>query len=220
MLNRILVALIGIPLLITVLLKGGFLLLLFVNFVILVGLFEFYKMAEIGGKKPDVNLGFFKIQGLIPKRRHEIGITLADTIQNELISLDDITKKLENANLDVEMERVIDSILEKKLASEITTRFPMIAMFLNESALNKIKDAIKGSIMENKDQIIGILFETLEKNVDFKEIIVEKVDGFSLEELERITFSLAKKELKHIEIIGAILGGLIGVVQFVITVFI
>lgn len=58
MANRILVALIGIPLLITVLLKGGFLLLLFVNFVVLVGLFEFYKMAEIGGKKPDVNLGY------------------------------------------------------------------------------------------------------------------------------------------------------------------
>lgn len=181
------------------------------NYIAIKMLFRPYK---------EINLGFLKIQGLIPKRRHEIGITLADTIQNELISLDDITKKLENANLDVEMERVIDSILEKKLASEITTRFPMIAMFLNESALNKIKDAIKGSIMENKDQIIGMLFETLEKNVDFKEIIVEKVDGFSLEELERITFSLAKKELKHIEIIGAILGGLIGVVQFVITVFI
>lgn len=181
------------------------------NYIAIKMLFRPYK---------EINLGFFKIQGLIPKRRHEIGITLADTIQNELISLDDITKKLENANLDVEMERVIDSILEKKLASEITTRFPMIAMFLNESALNKIKDAIKGSIMENKDQIIGMLFETLEKNVDFKEIIIEKVDGFSLEELERITFSLAKKELKHIEIIGAILGGLIGVVQFVITVFI
>ncbi|WP_448820507.1 phosphatidate cytidylyltransferase [Cetobacterium sp.] len=58
MVNRILVALIGIPLLITVLLKGSFLLLLFVNFVVLVGLFEFYKMAEIGGKKPDVNLGY------------------------------------------------------------------------------------------------------------------------------------------------------------------
>lgn len=168
----------------------------------------------------EINLIFFKIQGLIPKRRHEIGITLADTIQNELISLEDITKKLENADLDTEMEKVIDSILEKKLASEITTRFPMIAMFLNESALNKIKDAIKETIMENKEQIIEMLFETLEKNVDFKEIIVEKVDAFSLEELERITFSLAKKELKHIEIIGAILGGIIGVVQFVITVFI
>lgn len=58
MLNRILVALIGIPLLMMVLLKGGFLLLLFINFIILVGLFEFYKMAEIGGKKPDINLGY------------------------------------------------------------------------------------------------------------------------------------------------------------------
>lgn len=181
------------------------------NYIAIKMLFRPYK---------EINFIFFKIQGLIPKRRHEIGITLADTIQNELISLDDITKKLENANLDIEMERVIDGILEKKLASEITTRFPMIAMFLNESALNKIKEAIKGSIMENKDQIIGMLFETLEKNVDFKEIIVERVDGFSLEELERITFSLAKKELKHIEIIGAVLGGLIGIVQFMITVFI
>lgn len=181
------------------------------NYIAIKMLFRPYK---------EINLGFFKIQGLIPKRRHEIGITLADTIQNELISLDDITKKLENANLDVEMEKVIDSILEKKLASEITAKFPMIAMFLNESALNKIKEAIKSAIMENKDQIIGMMFETLEKNVDFKEIIVEKVDNFSLEELERITFSLAKKELKHIEMIGAILGGLIGATQFMITVLI
>lgn len=58
MLNRILVALIGIPILLTILLKGGLLLLLFVNFVIFIGLFEFYKMAEIGGKKPEVNLGY------------------------------------------------------------------------------------------------------------------------------------------------------------------
>ncbi|MCQ8211761.1 DUF445 family protein [Cetobacterium somerae] len=181
------------------------------NYIAIKMLFRPYK---------EINLGIFKIQGLIPKRRHEIGITLADTIQKELISIDDIMKKLENANLDIQMEKIIDSILEKKLASEITAKFPMIAMFLNESALNKIKEAIKGSIMENKDQIISMLFETLEKNVDFKEIIVEKVDAFSLEELERITFSLAKKELKHIEIIGAILGGLIGVAQFIITVLI
>lgn len=181
------------------------------NYIAIKMLFRPYK---------EINLGIFKIQGLIPKRRHEIGISLADTIQKELISIDDIMKKLENANLDVQMEKVIDNILEKKLATEITAKFPMIAVFLNESALNKIKEAIKGSIMENKDQIISMLFETLEKNVDFKEIIIEKVDAFSLEELERITFSLAKKELKHIEIIGAVLGGLIGIAQFVITVLI
>ena len=129
-------------------------------------------------------------------------------------------KKLENAEIEEEMERVIDNILEAKLAKEISSKFPMLAMFLNESTLNKIKDSIRDTIMENKDQIIELLFTTLEKNVDFKEIIVEKVDAFSLEELEGIIFSLAKKELKHIEIVGAILGGLIGIAQFIIAVLV
>lgn len=181
------------------------------NYIAIKMLFRPYK---------EINLGIFKIQGLIPKRKHEIGLSLAETIQNELISMADITERLSNANIEVAMEKVIDDILEKKLATEITTKFLMLAMFLNESTLNKIKEIIKNSIMENKDQIIGMLFETLEKNVNFKEIIVEKVDAFSLEELERIIFSLAKKELKHIEVVGAILGGLIGVAQFFITVLI
>nr|WP_307776310.1 DUF445 family protein [uncultured Cetobacterium sp.] len=168
----------------------------------------------------EINLIFFKIQGLIPKRRHEIGESIAETIQKEFISMDDIVEKLENANIEPEMEKVIDKILEEKLAVEISAKFPMLAMFLNESTMNKIKDSIKGAIMENKDQIIEMLFDTLEKNVNFKEIIIEKVDAFSLEELERITFALAKKELRHIEMIGAILGGLIGIAQFLITVFI
>lgn len=179
------------------------------NFVAIKMLFRPYK---------EINLFFFKIQGLIPKRKHEIGLSLAETIQNELISLDDIMEKLENAQIEEEMERVIDNILEAKLAKEISTKFPMLAMFLNESTMNKIKDSIRDSIMENKDQIIEMLFKTLEKNVDFKEIIMTKIDAFSLEELERIIFSLAKKELKHIEIVGAILGGLIGIAQFIIAV--
>ncbi|MEG0068693.1 DUF445 domain-containing protein [Cetobacterium sp.] len=179
------------------------------NYIAIKMLFRPYK---------EINLFFFKIQGLIPKRRHEIGLSLAHTIQSELISLDDIMRKLENANIENEMRRVIDEILEKKLATEISSKFPMLAMFLNESTLRKIKESIRDSIMENKDQITGMLFKTLEKNVDFQEIIIEKIDGFSLEELEKIVFSLAKKELKHIEIVGAVLGGLIGIAQFLITV--
>ncbi|MGL4425651.1 MAG: DUF445 domain-containing protein [Cetobacterium sp.] len=181
------------------------------NYIAIKMLFRPYK---------EIKIGFLKIQGLIPKRRREIGISLAETIQSELISIKDITKKLGSANIEIQMENVIEEILEQKLASEITSKFPMLAMFLNESTLNKIKDLIKSSIMENKDKIIKMLFQALEKNVDFKEIIVEKVDAFSLEELERIVFSLAKKELKHIEVVGAILGGLIGMVQFAVTMFI
>ncbi|MGL4988252.1 MAG: DUF445 domain-containing protein, partial [Cetobacterium sp.] len=67
------------------------------NYIAIKMLFRPYK---------EIKIGFLKIQGLIPKRRREIGISLAETIQSELISIKDITKKLSNANIEIQMENV------------------------------------------------------------------------------------------------------------------
>lgn len=58
MMNRLFVALIGIPILVFILLNGGLPLLIFSNLIILIGLYEFYRMAELGGKKPFKILGY------------------------------------------------------------------------------------------------------------------------------------------------------------------
>ncbi|MDP0492738.1 MAG: phosphatidate cytidylyltransferase [Fusobacterium sp. JB021] len=57
MLNRILVAILGIPLLIYIFYMGGFPLLVFTNGIIGIGLYEFYKMAEDFGNKPYLKIG-------------------------------------------------------------------------------------------------------------------------------------------------------------------
>ena len=181
------------------------------NYIAIKMLFRPYK---------EMNFLFFKIQGLIPKRRSEIAISIADTVQKELISLKDITNSLNADELEEKMGTVIDKILEEKLESEITKKFPMLAMFLSDEIINKIKSMIKTSILENKETIIDMFTSYLEEKVDFKKIIIENVEAFSLEKLEEITYSLAKKELKHIEVIGAILGGIIGVFQFAISLFV
>ena len=181
------------------------------NYIAIKMLFRPYK---------EMNFLFFKIQGLIPKRRSEIAISIADTVQKELISLKDITSSLNADELEEKMGIVIDKILEEKLESEITKKFPMLAMFLSDEIINKIKAMIKTSILENKETIINMFTSYLEEKVDFKKIIIENVEAFSLEKLEEITYSLAKKELKHIEVIGAILGGIIGVFQFAISLFV
>lgn len=181
------------------------------NYIAIKMLFRPYK---------EMNFLFFKIQGLIPKRRSEIAISIADTVQKELISLKDITSSLNADELEEKMGIVIDKILEEKLESEITKKFPMLAMFLSDEIINKIKSMIKTSILENKETIINMFTSYLEEKVDFKKIIIENVEAFSLEKLEEITYSLAKKELKHIEVIGAILGGIIGIFQFAISLFV
>lgn len=181
------------------------------NYIAIKMLFRPYK---------EINFLFFNIQGLIPKRRSEIAVSIADTVQKELISLKDITNSLNADELEEKMGAVIDKILEEKLESEITKKFPMLAMFLSDEIINKIKSMIKTSILENKETIINMFTSYLEEKVDFKKIIIENVEAFSLEKLEEITYSLAKKELKHIEVIGAILGGIIGIFQFAISLFV
>ena len=177
------------------------------NYVAIKMLFRPYK---------EINFGLFKIQGLLPKRKHEIGESIAEIIQSELVSLKDIVSSMDKDKLEEKMSEAIDKILAVKLQREITKNFPMIAMFLSSDMLDKIKVIIKNSILENKDKIISMFSDYLEENVDFKGIIVRNVDAFSLEKLEEITYSLAKKEFKHIEVVGAVLGAIIGFAQFII----
>ena len=181
------------------------------NFIAIRMLFRPYK---------EVNLIFFKIQGLLPKRRNEIGNSIAEVVNNELVSVKDIISKISPEDIEENIGLIVDRILESRLKEEIVKNFPMAAFFLSDSMLEKIKHIIKQSILDHKEEMINVFAEYLENKVDIKSIIVEKVNGFSLEKIEEIIITLAKKELKHIEYIGAVLGGIIGLVQFAVVTFI
>ncbi len=175
------------------------------NFIAIKMLFRPYK---------EINFFFFKIQGVLPKRKNEIGKSIAEVVNNELVSIKDIISKISADDIEENMGGIIDKILESKLKEEIVKNFPMAAFFLSDSMLEKIKGIIRQSILDNKDEMIKVFGEYLESKVDIKKIIAEKIDAFSLEKVEEIIVSLAKKELKHIEYIGAVLGAVIGLAQF------
>lgn len=177
------------------------------NYVAIKMLFRPYK---------EMNFLLFKIQGVIPKRRHEIGLRIAETIQNQVISMEDILNSIDKTELELKLEEIVDKMLKGKVKGEIISRFPMASMFLSDSVVEKIEKGLKEVILKNREEIIKSIFEVFENNVNFQEIIVKNIDNFSLEELEKIVFNLAKTEFKHIEIVGAILGGIIGIVQFLI----
>ena len=182
----------------------------FTNYLAIKLLFRPYK---------EMNFFFFKIQGLIPKRRDEISENIADVVERELISVDDIENKLKEVEFDDGMiEKVLDKLVEEKLKKSILEKNPLLKMIINDSMIDKIKKYFKNMILENKDEILSEMIKIGKEKIDFKEIILEKMKNFSLEEIEKIILSISKNELKHIEIIGGVLGGLIAVFQFLFMV--
>ena len=119
----------------------------FTNYLAIKLLFRPYK---------EMNFLFFKIQGLIPKRRAEISLNIADVVEKELISVDDIADKIEEMELSDEIiDKLLDKVIGEKLQKNILDKNPLLKMFINDSVIEKIKSYFKKSILENKEEIIG-----------------------------------------------------------------
>lgn len=154
-----------------------------------------------------------KIQGLIPKRKRELAKSVGEVVETELISMEEIIEQLitdENkSEIIFVIKRKIKGVLEKKLPSFIPSAFKgMIDEYINDI------------IDQEGDKVITELTEkmvhTATTKIKISEIIEDKINDFELEKLEEIVLVIAKKELKHIEILGAILGCVIGLIQGII----
>ena len=79
--------------------------------------------------------------------------------------------------------------------------------------IDKIVDNEVGPMIEDMGE--DLLLKIKDK-VNIQKIVEEKIKALDLIELEAIIIKVAKKELKHIEVLGFVLGALIGLVQAVV----
>ncbi|HOE56860.1 MAG TPA: DUF445 family protein [Bacillota bacterium] len=153
------------------------------------------------------------IQGLIPKRRHDIAISIGEVVEKELISIHEIFDRL----VTEENKKEVIIIIKEKLLRVIDYKIPAIIPY---SIKNKIIDYFGEQI--NKDamsildsSIDGIISNTVYK-VKIGEMVKEKIEDIELMNMEKIIISLVHRELKYIEMLGGLLGGIIGFLQAVV----
>ena len=76
------------------------------------------------------------------------------------------------------------------------------------------------SILMTGSHLVLEKLEELLAKLQLEEVVREQVESFSLEQLEAMVLSVSKKELKMITLLGALLGGLIGLFQGVFVLFV
>lgn len=158
----------------------------------------------------------WKLQGLIPKRKEEMAASIGKTVEEDLLSLDDIIKKILNKEelekIKVLLKTKIYNIVEKKLP-------PIIPSTFKKMILGYVEDMIS---TEGDELVNQFIFEYLNKakdKISISEIVEEKINSYDMVKIEEIVISIAKKELKHIEILGGVLGFIIGIIQGVVVLY-
>ncbi len=167
-------------------------------------------------RKPITILGL-RIQGIFPKNQQLIAQKLGQVVARELISFAEIEQKVtdpENLKqLKPEIEKHIDNFLRNKIKDV----FPMLSMFIGEKTIIQLK----GAFLMELESLFPVLMKSymnkLENELDLEKIVTEKVAGFSSSKLEDILDQITKKEFKFLELVGAVFGLLIGLIQLFIN---
>ena len=164
-------------------------------------------------KIPILNI---EIIGMIPKRKTEIATNIAKVVEEQFISVDEIT---DNIITEQDKQHIIDYI-KVRVKLILSEKMTLIPSTIRNLVQNYVSEIIEDEIREGIDELSEEMIIKTKNRINIKEIIENKINELDIYELETIILQIVKNELRHIEVLGLILGFFIGIVQGIITIFI
>jgi len=160
--------------------------------------------------KPRRFLGI-KIQGLVGKRQHELAKAIGRVVGNHLVEHKDVLKSLNK----LDFSGILNGVLDRGLGPKIQELrgLPLIGGFLTEERVRDIRNSIVQGVMAHKEQVLDEVEKGLAKGLDVPALVEKKVAAFAVEKLEKLILEVASRELRAIEVLGGVLGALIGLAQ-------
>jgi uncharacterized membrane protein YheB (UPF0754 family) len=151
-----------------------------------------------------------ELRGLIPGRREEIAASIGKTVEEELISVKELISRLIEGENRMELIRTI----RVNILNVIDERIPAIVpAAIKQAILSRIRDILTEEIGSFVDNSMGDLIEDSIKKIDISSLVEERINSLELDHVERLILEISGRELRHIELLGGILGGVIGLAQ-------
>ena len=161
---------------------------------------------------------FITFQGVFPKRQRQFAEKLGKLVSTELLSFREIEEKIVNPDNINKLMPFVESKVDDFLRNKLSDAFPIISMFIGESTINQLKTVFMAELEVIFPEMIAAYMKNLESQLDLEKMVTEKVYGFSSDKMEAILNQIMTKEFKFIEVIGGVLGFIIGILQVLITV--
>lgn len=164
-----------------------------------------------------INILGLKIQGIVPKKRHEIAMSIGRSVERDMISVDDFQDIINRVDLEKEVGKIIDKYIEEKI-STAASESSFVGRTYNsfvDGLKTRIKAYLSHEISTNANDIIRSFVEKIELEFDIQEIVAKRIDGYDIETLENVVFGFTKREFKFLEVMGGVFGLLIGLAQAV-----
>lgn len=160
-----------------------------------------------------ITIGFIRFHGLLPKRRAELAASIARIVENELVTTEALSQRLQAENV---KQRITHEIMVQ-VEIVLVQKLPRM---LQQVGVDLILPIVKREIDNSLDGWLDRAQEFIRDEAKVGEMVKDRINGFDLAQLEKLVMDVAGTELKHIELLGGFLGGLIGLIQALLIQFI
>ncbi|MFZ9262972.1 MAG: DUF445 domain-containing protein [Chitinophagaceae bacterium] len=167
-------------------------------------------------REPKKILGI-TFHGIFPKRQRQFAEKLGILVSTELLSFKEIEQKITSTDNVNKLMPFVETKVDEFLRVKLSDAFPVISMFIGENTIQQLKGIFMQELQLIFPQVINKHVKHLESELDLEKIVIEKVSGFSSDKLEQILNQIMSKEFRFVEILGAVLGFIIGILQILIT---
>jgi uncharacterized membrane protein YheB (UPF0754 family) len=159
----------------------------------------------------------FNYQAPLPRRQAEIAERVGVIVEEQLLTVGDLRTEVVTPETTRQLMETIDREVTRAL-KEKRARLPRLArLLLGNDILRVVKNLLVGEVEARLPSLMEHSFETVSRNLSIQGIVARKVAAFELERLEEVIFQLASQELRLIEVLGGVLGFLIGSMQVIMA---
>lgn len=157
-------------------------------------------------------------QGIFPKRQQQFAEKFGKLVSAEFLSFTDIEQKVSDPENLKKIMPMIEDHVDHFLRIKLKDEMPVLSMFIGDKTIASLKKVFMQEIETLFPQVMKQFAANLKNELDLEEIVIKKVAGFSSDKLEDVLYQIMSKEFRFVEIIGAVIGFIIGLVQVVITI--
>ena len=152
----------------------------------------------------------WQIQGLIPKRKADFAHSVGKAVSEELLPIEHVLGRIDQKQYQLDILSSVVTYIDDKLHALLPTLIP-------SSLRNRIRDVIADWITREGQSLLEDAFQRgvskLQAEIDIGQMVEEQILSFDTLQLEQLVIATARKELRHIELLGGVLGFFIGIVQ-------
>ncbi|MFW6108751.1 MAG: DUF445 domain-containing protein [bacterium] len=150
------------------------------------------------------------VQGVIPRRRGELAERVADAIERDLFSHEDIREAVLDPAYQAALRGRLERHMREYVAEKLGQAPALVRKMVGRRFVDKLARGAANEVMRYVPELLDGAARDLESRFDIRAVIREKIDAFDLDQLEALVVGIARRELQFIEILGGVVGALVG----------